>query len=329
MKSKIAEEYVKSYIVDGKLQVTKRAIANQLFTKYPHVFKSLEQARHNVRYVTGTKGKQSRKKRLDKKELFVESKKFSDLYGIEEGEKNNFKPHICNGKRVLIISDIHIPYHNLNAIEKAINYGIKNKMDTIIINGDLMDCYMISSFQKDPRKRSMADEIEMARNFLHKLADNTKVPIIFKLGNHEERWEHYLKSHAPALLEIAEFRLDIILRLAEKQIQYVTNKRPIKLGNLNILHGHEFGRFMGSSVNPARTAWLRAKENILIGHHHNTSEHIEKNLSGKVHGAWSVGCLSDLNPEYMPINKYNLGFAFVEINEDNFIVHNEKIITHE
>ena len=44
-------------------------------------------------------------------------------------------------------------------------------------------------------------------------------------------------------------------------------------------------------------------------------------------GAWAVGCLCGLSPDYMPINDWNLGFAFItRENDGNFSVENKKII---
>ena len=328
-KIKIVREYIDTFSKDNQLQIPKAALARKLHHDYPHIFDNVENARTIIRSATGSQGNR-RRKFIKEKDIQMGTETFEKLYSLPKGDYNDYTPYICTGKRVLIISDIHIPYHSLEALESAINYGQENEMDTILINGDLIDFYHISRFEKDPRKRSLAEEIEMTRNFLHALANNhPNVKIIFKLGNHEERWEHYLKAHAPVLLDMAEFRLDVILRLAEKGIEYIAEKKIIKIGHLNVLHGHEFGRQIFSPVNPARGAWMRSKENILVGHHHNTSEHVEKTLCGKVQGAWSVGCLSELNPEYMPINKYNHGFAFVVNKGETFEVHNEKIITHE
>ncbi len=72
---------------------------------------------------------------------------------------------------------------------------------------------------------------------------------------------------------------------------------------------------------------MRAKANIIGGHQHQTSEHTESNINGKVVGAWSVGCLCDLHPKYRPVNKWNHGFAIVkQFKDGSFEVHNKKII---
>ena len=42
--------------------------------------------------------------------------------------------------------------------------------------------------------------------------------------------------------------------------------------------------------------------------------------------AWSTGCLCNLRPEYAKFNRWNHGFAFVDIDKSGeFEVHNYKI----
>jgi hypothetical protein len=41
---------------------------------------------------------------------------------------------------------------------------------------------------------------------------------------------------------------------------------------------------------------------------------------------WSTGCLADLRPEYARLNKYNWGFAAVDVHADgSFDVQNMRI----
>jgi hypothetical protein len=51
-------------------------------------------------------------------------------------------------------------------------------------------------------------------------------------------------------------------------------------------------------------------------------------MLGEVISVNSTGCLCGLNPLYMPINKHNLGFAYVEINikTGEYILENKKIV---
>lgn len=79
-------------------------------------------------------------------------------------------------------------------------------------------------------------------------------------------------------------------------------------------------------VNPARTLGLKLKRHALCGHFHRTSEAMSKIYDGEHVVTFSVGCLTDLEPDFMPVNEHNLGFAIVEMLQGgDFIVHNKKI----
>lgn len=228
--------------------------------------------------------------------------------------------------RILVLSDIHIPYHDIQALELAIDYGIKHKANAVYLNGDVMDCYQASRFIKDRRMRQLDEELELTRQFLKSLKAAIDAPIYYKLGNHEARWENYLRTNAPELLGIADFELKNVLRFGELGITEIKDKQISYAGGLAVLHGHEFGHSVFSPVNPARGLYLRAKDSSVIGHHHQTSEHSEKSLDGSVVKTWSVGCLCGLQPEYMPYNKWNHGFAFIETEGKEYEIDNLSII---
>ena len=187
---------------------------------------------------------------------------------------------------------------------------------------------MLSRFQKDPRARNFAAERNDVIEFLRIVrAEFPKARIVYKEGNHEERYMSYMILKAPELLgmEILEFKN--IYHLPEFNIEHVGEKRPIRLGKLNVIHGHEFARGITSPVNPARGFYMKAKTHVLGGHHHQTSQHSEKNLEQEVISAWSTGALCNLHPDYMPINSHNLGFAFATVEKNGaFEVSNLRII---
>jgi hypothetical protein len=73
--------------------------------------------------------------------------------------------------------------------------------------------------------------------------------------------------------------------------------------------------------------FLRAKSDALCGHHHQASEHSEPNIKGKLTTCWSVACLCELHPDYMPINKHHHGFAHVRVMDSGeFEVSNYRIV---
>jgi hypothetical protein len=184
---------------------------------------------------------------------------------------------------------------------------------------------------------SLADEIQMARDFFEwlRVIFPEPIPIIYKLGNHEERWEHYLYQKAGEFVALLEegsniTGLDKFLHLDRFKVIPIQGRQKMALGKLKVVHGHEFGRSVFSPVNPARGLFNRAKYSAVIGHHHQSSSHSEGTLDGSQIVCYSIGCLCHLSPDYMPFGelKWNHGFAIVEVNQESgeFDFSNYKIL---
>lgn len=227
--------------------------------------------------------------------------------------------------RLLFISDIHIPYHDINAVKLAIRYGYDHGMRGIFLGGDIIDFYGISRYQRLPHLRHVKSDVELTRQFLYNLRHKfPDLEIYYKIGNHEARWTNYLMSQAPEIFDMDSVQFDDILHLTKLRIRLIDSLQVTEFGRLNILHGHEI---MGGGVHVARNFRIKASDNILFGNFHRTKEDITKTIKDKIMGAWAVGCLCGLSPDYMPINDWNLGFAFITREKDgNFSVENKKII---
>jgi predicted phosphodiesterase len=231
------------------------------------------------------------------------------------------------GKKILGLFDIHIPYHDNDALHLAINHGVKNGCDTVLLGGDYIDCYEISSFEKEKSRRSFKSELQLTKQFFSFLRFKfPKARIYAKMGNHEERYERYIRKNASALDGIEDFELSNLLGFDKFGIDVIHGKQLARINSLAVVHGHEFGKSTFSPVNVARGLYLRAKSSAICGHSHQTSEHTEKDINGKLTTCWSVGCLSELNPEYAPFAKYNHGFCIItKRGKDGFSVENFRI----
>ena len=308
-------------------------LARKIYAENPEAFTTLEAVRSSIRYYRGESGRYNRDKRKIENSnpaSLANAMGIPNPFFLPESDETEWDPYIIPVavNRLLILSDIHIPYHSIEAVTLALQYGKEKSVNGIMLNGDILDFYGLSDYEKDPKKRRMSEELEMGRQFLKVLRrEFDGVPIYYKLGNHEERYERYLRRKAPEILDIPEFRIDVILKFGEIGVELIDDKRIVHYGKLNIMHGHEFGKSVFSPVNPARGAYMRAKDNCIIGHHHQTSSHSEPTMNGKVINTWSTGCLCELHPTYMPINRWNLGFSYAERDANgDFTVHNHTII---
>jgi hypothetical protein len=326
-KTQLAVELIKEKSgKDGKCTLSKKKLGEVLYKRHPSLFKNSEDGRSTVRDVTGANGSYRRK----------EIKTRAEWKGLSlpEPEKNDFSKYVIKECRIATLQDIHFPHYDKAALNAAIEWLIEWEPEVIVLNGDIIDCYQLSEYDKDPRQRSFKYELDMACNFLlqlHKLFPKTK--IVWKCGNHEDRYEKKILSRVPELVDLGLFDFDRVVKHYMKEVynedfkvDMVRNKRIIQAGKLNIIHGHELAKGFVDPVNPARGFYLKAKANVIGGHHHRTSEHPESDINGHLTGAWSSGCLCDLHPHYMPVNKWNHGFSVIENYGTDFKVTNLKII---
>jgi predicted phosphodiesterase len=278
-----------------------------------------------VRYIRGNSGKTRRAKATVPKPNGKAGQKPKMPPSLAEP----WTPFVVEGcKKVGIISDVHVPYHDEKAFGAAVDYLKNQSLDTLILNGDFCDFYRISRWQKDPRKRHFSEERKSIIAGLDWLRDTfPKARIIFKDGNHEERFAHFIWEKAPELYDLPGCQLPTLLEFERNSIDYVTDQRPIMVGKLPLLHGHEMGRSgISSPVNPSRGVFLRTMHTVLVGHGHRTSTHVEKDMFDREVAVWSTGCLCANNPEYQRIGKTNWGFAMAEVSSDGtFNVRNLRI----
>ena len=109
--------------------------------------------------------------------MFYGAKKVIDAIEEDEGKVNE------DETRILCISDMHIPF-NRN-IEEFFKY--KGKVDTLVLNGDIIDNYSMSSFTKMYRL-SLVEELIRARELLIELIEEIKPKkVTVVTGNHEIR----------------------------------------------------------------------------------------------------------------------------------------------
>jgi hypothetical protein len=319
----ITGDIVKEYLIKYP-SISSKKISELLIKDIPTLFTGTEHARSLVRYYRGANGKQN------KNNLNIEN--YLPKINIPQSDEKEYLPYVIdineNTFPIMVGADVHIPYHDQDALEIFIERAIEIKAKTIIMAGDWFDFYQTSCWQKDPRNRSTKDEINMFNDILDVIQKNTSAKIIFKYGNHEERFDNYLMNNAPQLFELEEMHLDKILKLSDRNIDVVKDKRLIKINHLYLIHGHEYKFAISNPVNPARGLYLKAKKNTACFHFHQSSEHTESAINGDIVTTWSGGCLCDLNPLYLPLNKWNHGFLEIYNDDDFFNIRNRKIVNY-
>ena len=315
----VVRKYVEKFPEHGN-----RTLASLIQKENPNLFSSLEGARCSVRYVRGNSGKtQGRRGRASHPKPNGKAGEYKIPKSLTPKKRI---VRIPDGK-TLLLSDIHLPYHDVEALECALDHG--HDADNVILNGDTVDFYATSRWDTDPNHRDLAGELQAARQFLMHLRERFPVAnIYFKIGNHEERWEKFLWRKAPELCGVPDFKMEKLLRFEDLDIQEIGGRQLTKAGGLWVLHGHEFFNTF-DPVNFARTLQVKTGVCTIAGHKHKSSQHSVKSMDGDTIACWSVGCLCDLEPDYMPVNQWNLGFAEITHKGKKFDVNNYRIIDGE
>lgn len=296
-------------------------LARIMYGKNKLSFKNVEDARSILRAIEG-------KKTSGTKITHKWDGRPKNPYNLPASDEANYTPYNISGhKRIAVFSDIHVPYHSIEALTAAIKFAKAEKPDALLLNGDTIDCHRLSRFIKDPKKRNFKLELDTFKSLMDIFEKELKCKIYFKVGNHEERYEHFLFEKAGELVGIEEFEFENIIKARARGIDIISDKRVMKINDLYGIHGHEYVGGISAPVNPARGLFLKGKVSCFQGHNHQTSEHTEPTMSGKMITTWSLGCLSELHPAYMPLNKWNHGFAMIDVGPDGigFEVRNKRI----
>jgi predicted phosphodiesterase len=228
-------------------------------------------------------------------------------------------------KITAVMNDIHIPYHDQRALAIALEYLRDIEPDTIILNGDIVDFYSVSRFQKDPmRIDTLQSELDETRAFLTLLRrEHPRATIIYTKGNHEDRLERFLIDRASALMSLRCLSLDDLLGLSENKVKFVDTS--VQVGKLEVTHGTLARNIPGSSV---RGHFERTHASVLIGHVHRLNVQQFRNLYG-THTLIENGCLCGLQPEYAArMTNWQQGFSVIEHSPKtgDFEVHMRSIV---
>jgi len=201
--------------------------------------------------------------------------------------------------RTIFLSDIHFPYEDKKALAMAMDIIKDQKLssdDSIIIGGDLVDYYPISSFNPDLTNSNIDIELFEAQNWLNELRKIAPNPTIYFFeGNHEERMQKKILSSCTSLAPFLKNKLSIKELLELKKFNVRKVNTPFTMNKkLYYLHGHEKKGF----ITPKHIANVHLSyynRNVIVGHHHRFDMMITTELDGSLLGGWCNGCLADLS----------------------------------
>jgi hypothetical protein len=220
-------------------------------------------------------------------------------------------------RRVWIISDLQVPFHDRKAVDAVAQCiaDMKGPDDLVATAGDEMDFQTISRWSQGTAlewERSIGKDRDATVQVLKDL----QVQVCVR-SNHTDRLFHGLMKRMPGLLGLPELELENFLRMPELGIHFSKGAYPIAVG-WNLLHGDEAGV---SQVAGQTAAGLVKKvgTSIACGHTHRLglqphTTSVNGRVTRTLYG-FEVGNLMDMKKAtYAKTHNWQQGFGLLYVD---------------
>ncbi|MET8684818.1 metallophosphoesterase [Streptomyces sp. NPDC004732] len=252
-------------------------------------------------------------------------------------------------KRVVVISDTQLPYHDPRALKNVISFVGDYQPDAVYQIGDLVDYPTPSRWNKNTRgefeQRVVEDSEYTKRNFLAPLRKVYDGPLGVLEGNHDLRPRQYLAENAPALAEFSDaFHFKSLLDFDGFGVDLTPSFHKVGPDTV-LIHGHEIKGMSNIAGTTAYNHARKAGANVVMGHTHRLG--IRRETAGNVHTGstmrwgFEVGALMDpKKAQYLGVGgvcnwqmgfgllycgKYDVSPVAVDVRRDgSFVVEGER-----
>lgn len=213
--------------------------------------------------------------------------------------------------RVLVIPDVHVPFHNKKAWELVLEVIAYTRPDAIVQIGDFADMLAVSAHPPGPgEKHDLKKELACVSREWQKLeAAAGDAMLVHTAGNHEFRLARYIAKNAraiegiiPPMKELMGMSEDVIIRPYQE---------PFHIGRVTYTHD------VGFAGKTATAQTLDAVGSCVVhGHDHRGTVVYSGDTEGQRWFGLGTGCLADFSKiTYLPPAKtryWSLGFGVVD-----------------
>ena len=246
-------------------------------------------------------------------------------------QRGRGRPHTNSPEiRVTVISnDYQLPFVDWSVYATFKHFLADIKPDFHFINGDFLDLYPVSKYDKDPEMLDLArTEIETANTVLDELyAASPSTITKFVYGNHCERltkrmmqdtelWRYLLPEQKRPDDIIAD-----LLSLKDRSIDYVPYRSHFNHYGFIVTHGQATG------LHPAKRELERYGKSGCSGHVNRQTYYETKNQHG-YSAWWTLGGLTSHKLDFMPINNWThgIGVLYQVVGSDRFSFYPIEIV---
>ena len=226
---------------------------------------------------------------------------------------------------MVITSDWHIPFHDVEALKVFINFLYEYQPDELILNGNINDC---GAFSTHPKMREIAQTFRTAKQereywfpiaeLLRDVLPDAKITYIGSQCH--EGWIDNWTALSPILIEDENYTIKNWFKLDDFGIDYVPEVYD-PLGNKEILITHgTVARSKGG--NSAYATMEQEGTSIIQGHTHRLAQVFKTTSVGET-VAIEGGCLCQRTPWYHLKGRrlmmdWQQGFVLLNAKDNSF-----------
>lgn len=201
-----------------------------------------------------------------------------------------------DGDSFVFFGDTHCPFQDSSAIDAMLRVIQEFKPSHIYMLGDMIDCYSVSRFDRDPQRvLQFQDEIDSLRVLLKDVClEAPSAEIHYLLGNHEVRVNKWLHSH-PEVSSLECLEPSELFGLKDYGIIHHEEGEVVRVADHIVTHGSVVRKGSGASARGQIDTYLTSG---ISGHTHRASHVFRKSLDTTFQ--WiECGCLTKLKPDYI------------------------------
>lgn len=226
---------------------------------------------------------------------------------------------------MVITSDWHIPFHDVDALKVFINFLYEYQPDELVLNGNINDC---SAFSTHPKIREIAQTFRTAKQereywfpiaeLLRDVLPDAKITYIGSQCH--EGWIDNWTSISPILIEDENYTIKNWFKLDDFGIDFIPEVYD-PLGNKEILITH--GTIARSKGGNSAYATMESEgTSIIQGHTHRLAQVFKTTAVGET-VAIEGGCMCQRKPWYHLKGKrlmmdWQQGFVLLNAKDNSF-----------
>ena len=223
-------------------------------------------------------------------------------------------------KRILVISDLHIPYHRKDSFAFLKEIKKQFKPDTIINIGDEIDCHALSFHDTNPDLPSAGHELSISKEYIKELEnifpqmtllDSNHSSLIYRKGIKHGIPRGFLRSYNE-FLNVKKWNWvnDLTITLPDKQRCFFTHgisadvARVSQIQGMSTVQGHFHSKFKIEYWANSDALRFGMQVGCMI-EQTNMAFHYAKNFKTKF--IMGCGMIIDSQPKLMPMVLDNKG----------------------